>query len=424
MNILLLGSGGREHALAWKLSQSKKVEQLYIAPGNAGTRLHGTNLSISIKDFELIKNCIIDLKIEMLIIGPEEPLVNGLVDFLTEIPELNHLLIFGPDKKGAMLEGSKKYSKEFMQKYSIPTAKYKSIRKENMEEGTNFIKYLKPPYVLKADGLAGGKGVIIANTKSEADLALMVMLKGKFGKASETVVIEEFLNGIELSVFVITDGISYKILPSAKDYKRIGEGDTGLNTGGMGAISPVPFADEEFMNKVDEQIVKPTIEGLKKEGINYKGIIFIGLMNVNGNPFVIEYNVRFGDPETEVLIPRIDSDLVELFESVCKQSLNNTEIKVNRKTAATIMLVSGGYPEEYENGKLIDFQDNISNSLIFHAGTKYDGESIFTDGGRVMAITSFGENIAEAVLQSKNIAELIHFDGKYFRKDIGFDLLN
>lgn len=423
MNILILGSGGREHAFALKLSQSKKIKQLFVAPGNAGTAKIAQNINVNPTDFEAVKLHVLKNNIEMLIVGPEAPLVAGVHDFFLEDEALKHIPVIGPKKDGAILEGSKDFSKRFMEKHNIPTAKYKSFTKENLNEGYAFLETFKAPYVLKADGLAAGKGVLILNSLEEAKNELKEMLTNeKFGEASSTVVIEEFLGGIELSVFVLTDGKSYKILPSAKDYKRIGEGDIGLNTGGMGAISPVHFADEAFLQKVEERIVKPTIEGLQKDGIDYRGFIFIGLMSLNGEPSVIEYNVRMGDPETEVVIPRIESDLFDLFEGVANQTLHKKVFTLSPKIATTVMLVSGGYPESYEKGKPITGFETIENSIVFHAGTKLEGDKIVTNGGRVMAITSLGDTIEEALQISYQNIDKIHFDKMNYRKDIGFDL--
>ncbi|MCC7332546.1 MAG: phosphoribosylamine--glycine ligase [Flavobacteriales bacterium] len=425
MKVLILGSGGREHAFAWKLSQSPKVTKLYIAPGNAGTETVGTNVNISATDFESIKTLVLEKSIDMVVVGPEDPLVKGIHDYFLADLQLKKIPVIGPQKSGAQLEGSKEFSKKFMEKHNIPTAKYKSFSKENITDGYRFLESLKPPYVLKADGLAAGKGVLILNDLNEAKNELSMMIENqKFGTASSTVVVEEFLTGIELSVFVLTDGKSYKILPSAKDYKRIGEGDTGLNTGGMGAVSPVPFATDEFIKKVEDRIVVPTINGLIKDGIDYKGFIFIGLMNDGGNPFVIEYNVRMGDPETEVVIPRIKSDLMNLFEGVANQNLHEKSFEVDARTATTVMLVSGGYPEDYEKGKKITHLDLVKDSIVFHAGTTKKDNEIITNGGRVMAITSLGENIKQAVSQSFLNAECIKYDKKYYRKDIGIDLLS
>jgi len=423
MNILILGSGGREHAFTYKLVQSQKVSKVFVAPGNAGTAQIATNLSVNPTDFTAVKNAVINHKIKMVVVGPEAPLVEGIHDFFLADEVLRNVPVIGPKKDGATLEGSKDFSKEFMIKHGIPTAQYQSFTNETLEEGKLFLETLNPPYVLKADGLAAGKGVLILDALEEAKSELTEMLSNqKFGEASATVVIEEFLKGIELSVFVLTDGKSYKILPSAKDYKRIGEGDKGLNTGGMGAISPVPFADDDFISKVENRIVKPTIDGLQKDGIDYRGFIFIGLMNMNGDPSVIEYNVRMGDPETEVVLPRIESDLFELFDGVANQTLNEKEFSVTPKTATTVMLVSGGYPEAYEKGKEITGLNNIDGSIVFHAGTKESEQAVVTNGGRVMAITSFGDSIPDALKKSYQNIEKIHFDKMNYRTDIGFDL--
>lgn len=424
MNVLILGSGGREHAMAWKLAQSNKLDDLFIAPGNAGTAEVGTNVEIGVNDFDAIKTFVLNNKIEIVVVGPEDPLVNGIHDYFLADEKLKNIGVIGPKKDGAELEGSKEFSKIFMEKHGVPTAKYQSFTKTNLADGYRFLETLSPPYVLKADGLAAGKGVLILEDLVEAKTELSNMITdAKFGDASTTVVIEEFLHGIELSVFVLTDGNSYKILPSAKDYKRIGEGDTGLNTGGMGAISPVPFADEAYLKKVEELVIKPTIAGLKADGIDYRGFIFIGLMNDNGNPSVVEYNVRMGDPETEVVIPRIKSDLLDLFEGVANQTLHEKRFEVDSRTAATVMLVSGGYPEAYEKGKVITGFDAVENSIAFHAGTKQQGKDIVTSGGRVLAITSFGKDIKEALGYSFANAAKIKFDKKYYRTDIGFDLV-
>ena len=423
MNVLILGSGGREHAFAYKLSKSKKITQLFVAPGNAGTQELAINIDINPTDFKAVKELVLNNAIKMVVVGPEAPLVGGIHDFFLSDDELKNISVIGPKKDGALLEGSKDFSKQFMQKHGIPTAKYQSFTNETLQEGFSFLETLQPPFVLKADGLAAGKGVLILNSLREAKAELKEMLTHKkFGEASSTVVIEEFLKGIELSVFVLTDGKSYKILPSAKDYKRIGEGDTGLNTGGMGAISPVPFADDDFIKKVEELVVKPTIAGLQKDGIDYRGFIFIGLMNDAGNPSVVEYNVRMGDPETEVVIPRIESDLFDLFEGVANQNLHEKSFQVSSKTATTVMLVSGGYPDEYEKNKEIVGFETVENSIVFHAGTSLQNGKVVTNGGRVMAITSFGETIDEALSKSYKSIDNICFDKMYFRKDIGFDL--
>ncbi|CAA0230826.1 Phosphoribosylamine--glycine ligase [Tenacibaculum maritimum] len=425
MNILILGSGGREHAFTKKLSESNKINQLFVAPGNAGTHTLATNLNISPTNFNAIKEAVLTHQIHMVVVGPEAPLVAGIHDFFLSDNDLKEVPVIGPKKDGALLEGSKDFSKQFMEKYHIPTAKYQSFTKASLQDGFEFLESLNAPYVLKADGLAAGKGVLILNSLNEAKQALEEMLSNeKFGEASSTVVIEEFLNGIELSVFVLTDGKNYKILPSAKDYKRIGEGDKGLNTGGMGAISPVPFATDGFLQKVEERVIQPTINGLQKEGIDYRGFIFIGLMNVNGNPQVIEYNVRMGDPETEVVLPRIQSDLLDLFEGVANQTLATKSYEVTPKTATTVMLVSGGYPEAYEKGKEITGFDTIQNedAIVFHAGTTIQNGKVITNGGRVMAITSFGNTIQEALAKSYESIDKISFEKMNYRKDIGFDL--
>jgi phosphoribosylamine--glycine ligase len=427
MNILLLGSGGREHALAWKLSQSNRCNNLFIAPGNAGTLLCGINVAISTTDFAGIRKFVLENKIEMIVVGPEDPLVNGIHDFFLADDELKNIPVIGPKKDGAQLEGSKDFSKQFMIRHNIPTARYQTFNKENLQAGLKFLETLSPPYVLKADGLAAGKGVVICQTLKDAKKELNEMLLGKFGNASTKVVIEEFLNGIELSVFVLSDGNNYKILPEAKDYKRIGENDTGLNTGGMGAISPVlPIiigTDNSFFSKVENKIIKPTIDGLKKEGIIYKGFIFIGLMKVGDEPFVIEYNCRMGDPETEVVVPRIKNDLVDLFEAVAKGELKKTTIEIDSRTAATVMLVSRGYPEKYESDKIITGLENVNESIIFHAGTKLQDGNILSAGGRVLSVTSFGNDISDALNKCYSSAEKINYENKYYRKDIGIDLL-
>ena len=424
MNILILGSGGREHAFTHKLIQSKKVTHIFVAPGNAGTQEIAMNINVNPTDFQAVKKAVIAHNIQMVIVGPEAPLVNGVHDFFLADDELKNIPVIGPKKDGALLEGSKDFSKEFMIKHGIPTAKYESFTKESLQEGKLFLETLTPPYVLKADGLAAGKGVLILDSLDEAKAELEEMVSNqKFGDASSTVVIEEFLKGIELSVFVLTDGISYKILPSAKDYKRIGEGDQGLNTGGMGAISPVPFADKAYLKKVEDLVVKPTILGLQKDGIDYRGFIFIGLMNNNGDPSVVEYNVRMGDPETEVVLPRIESDLFDLFEGVANQNLHEKEFSVTEKIATTIMLVSGGYPEAYEKGKLISGLENIKNSIVFHAGTSIKNNTVVTNGGRVIAVTSIADSIQKALEISYDSIDTIHFDKMNYRKDIGFDLV-
>ena len=424
MNVLILGSGGREHTFAWKLHQSPKLNKLFVAPGNAGTVKIAKNIPIGVNDFEAIKTLVLAESIDLVVVGPEDPLVNGVHDFFLNDNEIRHVPVIGPQKAAAALEGSKQFAKEFMFRHQIPTAAYESFTSENLEKGFSFLETLKPPYVLKADGLAAGKGVLILNDLQQAKNELKSMLvDAKFGSAGATVVIEEFLSGIELSVFVLTDGKGYKVLPTAKDYKRIGEGDTGLNTGGMGAISPVPFADNEFMDKVHERIVKPTVEGLKIDNLPYKGFIFIGLIKVGEDPFVIEYNVRMGDPETEVVIPRIGNDLVEVFQAVADQSLNAIDLQIDERSATTIMTVSGGYPGEYEKGKEITGLDNISDSLIFQAGTTTDDKGrVVTNGGRVLAVTSYGNDFKEALEKSYRNVEKIKFDGINFRTDIGFDL--
>lgn len=423
MTILLLGSGGREHALAWKILQSTKCSKLFVAPGNAGTETIAKNINISPTDFAAIKNFANQEKIDMVVVGPEDPLVAGIYDFFKNDESLKHIPVIGPSKVGAQLEGSKEFAKEFLVKNNIPTAAYGSFTKETLEKGQRFLETLEPPYVLKADGLAAGKGVLIIQDLEEAKTELANMLVGeKFGQASSKVVIEEFLDGIELSCFVLTDGKNYKILPTAKDYKRIGEGDTGLNTGGMGAVSPVPFADSVLLEKIETRIVKPTISGLQKDGIEYKGFIFIGLINVKNEPMVIEYNVRMGDPETEVVIPRLKSDLVELFLAVANEKLDQATLEIDSRSATTIMVVSGGYPEDYEKGKVISGIESVSDSIVFHAGTKMADGQIVTNGGRVLAVTSYGDNFKEAIQKSyQNIGKL-DFDKMYFRKDIGFDL--
>lgn len=423
MNILLLGSGGREHALAWKMLQSPLCKTLYVAPGNAGTAAIANNVGIAATDFDALKDFALANAIEMIVVGPEDPLVNGIYDFFKNDAALQHIAVIGPSKEGAMLEGSKDYAKQFLFRHGIPTAAYNTFTSETAEEGCRFLESLRPPYVLKADGLAAGKGVLIINDLAEAQQELRNMLIGaKFGLASARVVVEEFLDGIELSCFVLTDGKSYKLLPTAKDYKRIGEGDTGLNTGGMGAVSPVPFADAAFMQKIEERIVKPTVNGLNAEGIDYKGFIFIGLIKVGDDPFVIEYNVRMGDPETEVVIPRVKSDLVALFNAVARQELSGAALQIDEQTAATVVMVSGGYPEAFEKGKVISGLQDTNGSLVFHAGTRAEGSAIISNGGRVLAVTSFGNSVEEATKKSyQNIAKL-HFDKMYYRTDIGFDL--
>ncbi len=423
MTILILGSGGREHTFAWKIAQSPLCKQLYVAPGNSGTSQIAENITIDVTDFMAIKDLVLDKKIDMLVVGPEDPLVQGIHDFFLSDEKLKNIAVIGPQKAAAQLEGSKEFAKKFMLRHNIPTAAYKSFTKDNVEEGFLFLETLKSPFVLKADGLAAGKGVLILNDLNEAKAELKLMLvDAKFGEASTKVVIEEFLDGIELSVFALTDGKHYKILPTAKDYKRIGEGDTGLNTGGMGAISPVPFVDEVLMKKIEERVVKPTIKGLQKDNLPYKGFVFIGLIIVNNNPFVIEYNVRMGDPETEVVLPLLKNDLVEIFKAIAEERLNDIDLEIDNQTAATVMLVSGGYPETYLKGKEISGIENIKDSLIFHAGAKLENGQVVTSGGRVMAITSFGKTHQEAIKKSYQSIEKLHFDKMYYRKDIGFDL--
>lgn len=425
MNVLLLGSGGREHAFAWKLTQSPLLSKLYIAPGNAGTALHGENVDMSATDFPKIKSFVIENNVALVLVGPEDPLVKGIHDFFLNDDQLKYIPVIGPQKLGAQLEGSKDFSKQFMIRHGVPTAAYETFTKDTIEKGYSFLETLKPPYVLKADGLAAGKGVLIPHTLDEAKKELKSMLAdAKFGEASSRVVIEEFLQGIELSVFVLTDGISYKILPAAKDYKRIGEGDTGLNTGGMGAVSPVPFADDAYLKKVEERVVIPTIEGLKKDNIPYVGFIFIGLMNDNGDPKVIEYNVRMGDPETEVVLPRIKSDLLELFVAVGKKQLSYAHVEIDSRTATTVMMVAGGYPGDYEKGEVISGLENVSGAMAFHAGTKLSGGNVVSNGGRVLAFTALGNSIQEALDGSFAAAKTVSFEGCYYRKDIGQDLLN
>lgn len=423
MNILILGSGGREHTFAWKIAQSQQVDRLFVAPGNAGTASIATNIPIGVNDFPKIKEAVSENAVNMVVVGPEDPLVNGIHDFFLEDPELSHIPVIGPQQEAAQLEGSKDFSKRFMQRHGIPTAAYRSFAANDLDDAYRFLESLESPYVLKADGLAEGKGVVILNDIEEAKAELHAMLlDAKFGKASGTVVIEEFLSGIELSVFVLTDGENYKILPTAKDYKRIGEGDTGLNTGGMGAISPVPFADREFMDKISKRIVKPTLEGLKTDNLPYKGFIFIGLIKVGEDPMVIEYNVRMGDPETEVVLPRIKNDMVELLEAVANGTLGTIDLQLDQRTATTVMTVSGGYPEAYEKGHEVFGLEHLGEALVFHAGTRLENDKVLTNGGRVMAFTAFGDNFKQALETSYANIQKVSFEKMAYRKDIGFDL--
>lgn len=423
MNVLLLGSGGREHALAWKIVQSRRLEKLYVAPGNAGTAGIAENVALSVTDFKAIAAFIAAKSIDMVVVGPEDPLVEGIRDFLQADPQFGKLMIVGPGKDGAVLEGSKDFAKQFMLRHGIPTARYMTVTRENLKEGLQFLSELEAPYVLKADGLAAGKGVLILDNLEEAGRELTEMLEGKFGKASSRVVIEEFLQGIEISVFAITDGKHYKILGSAKDYKRIGEGDTGLNTGGMGAVSPVPFADEAFNRKVEERIVRPTVEGLQQDGIDYRGFIFFGLMNHQGEPAVIEYNVRMGDPETEVVMPRLKTDILDLFEATATGRLETAAFDLDDRCCTTVMIVAGGYPGAYKKGNPITGFDRVQESMVFHAGTCCRENEVVTNGGRVLAVSSFGKTMEEALQQSYRNVEKLHFQDMYYRKDIGQDLL-
>jgi len=423
MRVLLLGSGGREHALSWKISESSILEELFIAPGNAGTKNHGKNINLSVNDFEGIKSFVIENAIDIVVVGPEDPLVNGIADFFEADEALAKVAVVGPNKEAAQLEGSKDFAKEFMRRHNIPTAKYATFTKDTLEAGYAFLDAMKSPYVLKADGLAAGKGVLILEDLDEAKAELKNMLAdAKFGEASSRVVIEQFLDGVELSCFVITDGDAYKILPEAKDYKRIGEGDKGLNTGGMGAVSPVPFANPTFLDKIKNQVIIPTVKGLKADGIKYKGFIFFGLINVKNEPYVIEYNCRMGDPETEVVLPRIETDLMEIFIAIRDQKLDKISLSINPKSATTVVLVSGGYPESYEKGKEISGLDSVENALVFHAGANRNEDKVVTCGGRVMAITAFGNNFKEALKGSYCAASKISFEGINYRKDLGFDL--
>ncbi|MFT7156863.1 MAG: phosphoribosylamine--glycine ligase [Parvicella sp.] len=425
MRLLILGSGGREHAIAWKASKSSQLGELFIAPGNAGTAEVGTNVDLDINDFKSIAAFALDNKIEVIVVGPEDPLVNGIHDYFDTREDLNGVTIIGPHKEAAQLEGSKDFSKLFMKRHNIPTAKYATFTKDRIKDGYGYLELMNPPYVLKADGLAGGKGVVIVDDLAVAKKELKEMLTtSKFGKAGKKVVIEQFLTGDEVSVFVITDGTAYKILPEAKDYKRIGEGDRGLNTGGMGAVSPVPYANREFMDKVDNQVIIPTLKGLKKEGIHYSGFLFFGLINVKSDPYVIEYNCRMGDPETEVVMPRIKSDILELFDGIATGTLSERDVEIDPRSVATVMMVSGGYPEAYEKGKTINGLADVEGSIVFHAGTKLDEEGeVITNGGRVVAVTSYGKSVEKALIQSYSQVEKISFDKHNFRKDIGYDVV-
>lgn len=422
MRILLLGSGGREHAIAWKICQSNKLDKLFVAPGNAGTDEIAENVNIGVNDFDAIASFVLENKVNMIVVGPEDPLVNGIYDFFRDREDLKHIPVIGPSKAGAVLEGSKDFAKEFMAKHNIPTPAYLTVTKENLEEGVNFLTTFEGPYVLKADGLAAGKGVLIIEDLKEAQDSLREMIGGMFGDASAKVVIEEFLRGIELSVFALTDGKNYKILGAAKDYKRIGEGDKGLNTGGMGAVSPVPFADDVLMKKIEDRIVRPTIEGLQKDDIDYKGFVFFGLFKVDNDPFIIEYNVRMGDPETEVVMPRIKSDVAEMFKAVADQSLDEYNLELDDRFCTTVMLVSGGYPEAYEKGKIITGAEGLNDKIVFHAGTSKKDGKVVTAGGRVIAISAFGDTMDEALDKSFDGAKIVDFEGKYYRRDIGSDL--
>lgn len=422
MNVLILGSGGREHTLAWKVAQSPLLKKLFIAPGNAGTRQLGKNVDIRVEDFDAIRSFVLKENINMVVVGPEAPLVAGIVDYFRKDRELKRIPVIGPTRAGAMLEGSKKFAKEFMTRHNIPTAKFLNVTLNEYTKGLDYLKTMEPPFVLKADGLAAGKGVLICDSIEEAEKLLKAMLEGMFGEASKNVVIEEYLSGIELSVFILTDGDSYLIFPEAKDYKRIGEGDTGLNTGGMGAVSPVPFADRVFLKNVEERIIKPTVQGLKNEQIDYRGFLYFGLMNVIGNPYVVEYNVRMGDPEAEVVLPRVSSDLLDIFVALAEKKLKKKQIEIDRRTVVTVMLVSGGYPGKYEKGKEIFDLDKVKNSIIFHAGTSISEGRIVTGGGRVLAVSSYGSDMMDALARTYRNADLIDFEGKYYRRDIGFDL--
>ncbi len=424
MRVLLLGSGGREHAFAWKMAQSSMLEELFIAPGNAGTRNFGKNVDLSVNDFQAIKKFVLENTINMVVVGPEDPLVNGIVDFFLADEELKKVPVIGPNKEAAQLEGSKDFAKEFMKRHNIPTAKYGTFTKDTLEKGYEFLEKMNAPYVLKADGLAAGKGVLILETLEEAKTELKSMLAdAKFGDASSRVVIEQFLDGIELSCFVITDGDGYKKLPEAKDYKRIGEGDTGLNTGGMGALSPVPFANPTFLDKIENQIIIPTVKGLRRDGIKYKGFIFFGIINVKNEPYVIEYNCRMGDPETEVVLPRLKSDLLDLFDGVATDTLSECDIQFDDRSVATVMMVSGGYPDAYEKGKTIFGMNTVSDSIIFHSGTSADGPVVTTNGGRVLAVSSYGKDLETALKRSYESVGKIEFEKANYRKDIGFDVL-